>query len=57
MLFCKTIPGNRPMSFRFNEANRIFNVDWTKCIAICIDGAKAIIGKNSGLMNILIVIA
>ncbi|XP_067137351.1 zinc finger BED domain-containing protein 5-like [Centruroides vittatus] len=38
----------------FYEATRNYtNIDWTKCIAVCSDGARAITGKNSGLMKIL----
>ncbi|XP_067136334.1 zinc finger BED domain-containing protein 5-like [Centruroides vittatus] len=57
MLFCKTVPGHTTGQCLFDvfyEAMRNYtNIDWTKCIAVCSDGAKAITGKNSGLMKIL----
>ncbi|XP_067129854.1 zinc finger BED domain-containing protein 5-like [Centruroides vittatus] len=57
MLFCKTVPGHATGQCLFDvfyEATRKYtNIDWTKCIAVCSDGAKAITGKNSGLMKIL----
>lgn len=57
MLFCKTVPGHATGQCLFDvfyEATRNYtNIDWTKCIAVCSDGAKAITGKNSGLMKIL----
>ncbi|XP_067133148.1 zinc finger BED domain-containing protein 5-like [Centruroides vittatus] len=57
MLFCKTVPGHATrqcLFVVFYEATRNYtNIYWTKCIAVRRDGAKAITGKNSGLMKIL----
>ncbi|XP_067122519.1 zinc finger BED domain-containing protein 5-like [Centruroides vittatus] len=57
VLFCKTVPGHATRQCLFDvfyEATRNYtNIDWTKCIAVCSDDAKAITGKNSGLMKIL----
>lgn len=57
MLFCKTVPGHATGKCLFDifyEATRNYTtIDWTKCIAVCSDGAKAITGKNSGLIKIL----
>ncbi|XP_067127064.1 SCAN domain-containing protein 3-like [Centruroides vittatus] len=57
MLFCKTVPGHATGQCLFDvfyEATRNYtNIDWTKCIAVCSDGAKVITGKNSELMKML----
>ncbi|KAH1187132.1 hypothetical protein KIL84_019881 [Mauremys mutica] len=50
MLFCKALPNHMMGECLFNmfvEATKYFEIDWQKSIAICSDGAKAMIGKNS----------
>ncbi|KAF2891503.1 hypothetical protein ILUMI_14670 [Ignelater luminosus] len=34
----------------FLDSIRDYEIDWTKCIAICSDGAKAMTGNKSGLV-------
>ena len=53
MVFCKSIPGHargQGVFDVFYDATKNDNIDWTKCIAICGNGGKAITGKNNGLM-------
>ncbi|XP_025418323.1 protein FAM200A-like [Sipha flava] len=53
MLFCKSIPGHttgQGLFELFIETTKNENLDWNKCISVYSDGAKAITGKNSGLI-------
>lgn len=53
MLFCKSIPGHatgQGLFELFIETTKNEHLDWNKCISVCSDGARAITGKNSGLM-------
>ncbi|XP_071053350.1 zinc finger BED domain-containing protein 5-like [Onthophagus taurus] len=54
ILFCKALPKNATGQFlhdMFVEATQDMNIDWAqKCIAICSDGAKAMIGAKSGFI-------
>ncbi|XP_025418956.1 zinc finger MYM-type protein 6-like, partial [Sipha flava] len=53
ILFCKSIPGHatgQGLFELFIEITKNENLDWNKCISVCSDGARAIIGKNSGLI-------
>ena len=54
ILFCKALPANTAgqcLYDMFLESTCDYDIDWKKCIAICSDGAKAMTGKNSGLMQ------
>ncbi|XP_050523088.1 protein FAM200A-like [Daktulosphaira vitifoliae] len=53
ILFCKALPANTSgqcLHDMFLESTCDYDIDWKKCIAICSDGAKAMTGKNSGLI-------
>jgi len=53
MLFCKSIPGHatgQGLFELFIETTKNEHLDWNKCISVCSDGARAITGKNSGLL-------
>lgn len=53
ILFCKALPANTSgqcLYDMFLESTCNYDIDWKKCIAICSDGAKAMSGKNSGLV-------
>ncbi|XP_050340512.1 SCAN domain-containing protein 3-like [Bactrocera neohumeralis] len=53
ILFSKALPANTTgqcLYDMFLESTCDYDIDWKKCIAICSDGAKAMTGKNSGLI-------
>ncbi|KAF2882264.1 hypothetical protein ILUMI_23908 [Ignelater luminosus] len=53
ILFCKALFVNTTgqcMYDLFLESTRDYEIVWTKCIAICSDGAKAMTGNKSGLV-------
>lgn len=53
ILFCKALSANTTgqcIYDLFLESTRDYEIDWTKCIAICSDGAKAMTGNKSGLV-------
>lgn len=53
ILFCKALPANTTGQYLYDtflESTRDYEIDWTKCIAICSDGAKAMTGNQSGLV-------
>lgn len=53
LLFCKALPANTTgqcLYDMFLESTRDYEIDWTKCIAICSDGAKSMTGNKSGLV-------
>ena len=53
ILFCKALPANTSGQCLYDmilESTCDYDIDWKKCIAICSDGAKAMTGKNSGLV-------
>jgi hypothetical protein len=53
VLFCKSLPDHATGESLFKvfiEATEPFEIDWNKCISICSDGARALSGKNSGLI-------
>lgn len=53
ILFCKSIPGRATGQGLFEvfiESTKNEKLDWKKCIAVCSDDAKAITGKNGGLI-------
>lgn len=53
VLFCKPLPDHATGEGLFKvfiEATEPFEIDWNKCVSICSDGARALSGKNSGLI-------
>jgi hypothetical protein len=53
ILFCKALPANTTgqcLYKMFLESTRDYEIDWTKCIAICSDGAKAVTANKSGFV-------
>ncbi|XP_023210685.1 zinc finger BED domain-containing protein 5-like [Centruroides sculpturatus] len=53
ILFCKALSSNTTGQCLYDiflESTRNYKIDWTKCIAICSDGAKAMTGQKSGLV-------
>lgn len=54
VLFCNPLPSNttgESLFKAFVEATELFEIDWNKCVSICSDGARALTGKNSGLIT------
>uniref|UniRef100_A0A1Y1KZY7 HAT C-terminal dimerisation domain-containing protein n=2 Tax=Photinus pyralis TaxID=7054 RepID=A0A1Y1KZY7_PHOPY len=53
ILFCAALAANTTgqcLYDMFLESTCNYDIDWKKCIAVCSDGAKAMTGKNSGLV-------
>lgn len=53
MLFYKSIAGHVTRQYLddFYEVTKTYNIDWTKCTAVCNDGENAITGKTSGFVK------
>jgi len=52
--FCKALPANTTgecLYSLFVESTCDFNINWTKCIRLCTDDAKAMTGKKSGFVT------
>ncbi|XP_063241704.1 zinc finger BED domain-containing protein 5-like isoform X1 [Bacillus rossius redtenbacheri] len=59
ILFCKPLPDHatgEEMYKLFISATASLNIDWKKCVSICSDGAKALTGKKSGFVKLLMAI-
>ena len=53
LLFCTDLPGTTKGLDIFITVNKFFsenNLDWKKCIAVCTDGAAAMVGNISGFI-------
>lgn len=54
LLLCQPLSTYTTVSEIFNMLNHFFEIEgltWDNCIDICTDGAKAMVGKNAGVVR------